>query len=117
MFLIDTMGAFISIVLLALVLPFLESVIGMPYRVLYLLAAFAAPLFLFSTICFFFARERWRILLITVAVGNLLYCFISIAAIFWFKGDLTTIGTAYFVGEVIVIASLAAIELIYSARR
>jgi hypothetical protein len=117
MFLIDAAGAFVSIILLALVLPSFESVIGMPYRVLYLLAAFAAPLFVFSSLCWLFARERWRMLLNMVAVGNLLYCLISIAAIFWFKGDLTTLGIVYFVGEVIVISSLASIELIYSASR
>lgn len=117
MFLIDAGGAFISIILLGLVLPSLESVIGMPYRILYLLAALAAPLFIFSSLSWLFARERWRMLLVIVAFGNLLYCAISIAAIVWFKGDLTTLGLAYFAGEIIVIASLAAIELLYAARR
>lgn len=117
MFFIDGAGAFASIILLAIVLPSLESAIGMPYRVLYLLAAFAAPLFLFSTFCYLFFPERWKAFLITVAVGNLFYCSISIAAIFWFKGDLTVLGMIYFVAEVIVIAALGAIEILYSIRR
>lgn len=48
LFLIDAAGAFVSVVLLTLVLPALESYVGMPYRVLYILAAFAVILFLIS---------------------------------------------------------------------
>jgi hypothetical protein len=117
MFFIDAAGALVSIILLAIVLPPLESVIGMQYRVLYLLAALAAPLFILSTSCYLFFPERWRAFLITVAVGNLFYCFISIAAIFWFKGDLTILGMIYFVAEVTVIAALGTVEILYSIRR
>ena len=117
MFLIDAVGAFVSIILLALILPAIESVIGMPYRVLYLLAMIAAVLFVFSTLCSLFVRDRWRPFLFAVALGNLLYCGITIAAIVWFRGDLTTLGEIYFVGEVVVIASLAMFELNYCVRR
>lgn len=117
MFAIDATGAFVSILLLALLLPTLENFIGMPYRVLYLLAMIAALLFVFSTLCFLLVRDRWRSFLVAVAVGNLLYCVITTAAVIWFRGDLTTFGEVYFVGEIVVIAGLAAFELTYSLRR
>jgi len=117
MFFIDAAGAFVSIILLALVLPALESFIGMPYRVLYLLAGFAAVLFLFSTFCTIVARTSWRVFLVAIALGNFLYCLVTAAAFFWFRGDLTTLGKTYFTGEIAVIASLAAVEIIYCARR
>lgn len=117
MFLIDAVGAFVSIILLALVLPALESVIGMPYRVLYLLAMIAAVLFVFSAFCSLLVRDRWRPFLVAVALSNLLYCVITSAAIVWFRGDLTLFGKFYFVGEVAVIVSLAVFEMLYVGKR
>lgn len=117
MFLIDAVGAFVSVVLLALILPAIESVIGMPYRVLYLLAMIAAILCVFSTFCSMLVRDRWRPFLTVVAIGNLLYCVITGAVIVWFRGDLTLFGEIYFIGEVVVIASLAFFELSYCFRR
>lgn len=116
-FLLDASGALISTILLAVVLPSLESIIGMPYRVLYLLAGLAGMLLAASTFCSIFASRRWKPLLIAVAVGNLFYCVLTAAAIVWFKGDLTTIGKIYFAGELAIIFSIAVGELLYAFRR
>lgn len=116
-FLTDTAGAFVSIILLAVVLPSLESVIGMPYRVLYLLAGFAGILLVTSTAGYLFAGRKWKPLLIAVAVGNLLYCVVTVAAMGWFSGDLTTIGKVYFTCEIAVIVSIAGFELFYAFRK
>lgn len=116
MFAIDAAGAFVSILLLALVLPTLENFIGMPYRVLYLLAMIAAILFLLSTFFFLTATKRWRPLLLIAALGNLFYCLVTAAAIYWFRGDLTVLGKVYFVAESLVILTLALFEMAYIVR-
>jgi hypothetical protein len=112
-FLIYAVGAFVSVLLLGLILPAFETVFGMPYRVLYLLACLAGVLFLFSTVCFRFADRRWKPLLVIVALGNISYCLLTAAAIVWFRSDLTNIGLIYFIGEISVILSLAFLELVY----
>ena len=115
-FLIDAVGAFLSILLLAIILPAFESVFGMPYRVLYLLACLAGILFLFSTACFLFAARRWKPFLVIVAVGNIFYCFLTGAAIIWFRSALTNIGLIYFIAEIAVILTLASLEIVYTIR-
>jgi hypothetical protein len=116
-FLLDAAGAFFSIILLALVLPAIESVIGMPYRVLYMLAGLAGVLLAISTACYIFAGRRWKPLLVAIALGNLAYCLLTAAAIVWFNGDLTTIGKVYFAGEIVIIFSIASFELLYAFRK
>ena len=116
-FLLDATGALVSIILLAFVLPALQSFIGMPHRVLYLLAIFAGVLLATSTACYLFAGRKWRPLLVTVAVGNLAYCFLTAASLVWFRGDLTTFGKVYFAVEIAIIISIAVFELRYASRK
>jgi hypothetical protein len=116
-FLMDAVGAMVSVLLLGVILPAFETVFGMPYRVLYLLAGFAGVLFLVSTLCYLFAERRWKPLLVLVASGNLIYCLLTAALLVWFRGDLSTIGLAYFVAEIAVIISLATVELTYAFSR
>ncbi len=116
-FLLDATGALVSIILLAFVLPALQSFIRMPYRVLYLLATLAGMLLATSTACYLFAGRRWKPLLVTVAVGNLAYCLLTAAAFVWFRGDLTILGKAYFAADIAIIFSIAAFELHYVSRK
>jgi hypothetical protein len=116
-FLIDAVGALISVLLLGVILPAFETIVGMPYRVLYLLAGLAGVLFLLSTICFVFAGRKWKLFLVLVALGNIFYCFLTGAAIVWFQSDLTNIGLVYFIAEIAVILSLASLELVYAFRK
>lgn len=115
--LLDAAGAGVSILLLGLILPAFETVFGMPNRILYLLACLAGVLFLFSIVGFLFAAGRWKPFLVIVAVGNNLYCILTVAAIIWFRGNLTNIGMIYFLAEIAIILSIASLELLYTVRK
>lgn len=52
-----------------------------------------------------------------VAVGNLLYCAATFAAVVWFCGDLTMLGKFYFAIEILVIALIAIFEFAYAFKK
>ena len=56
-FLIDGLGALVSVFFLGVALPALEEIIGMPTHILYLLAVAPALFFGFDMYCFFYPRR------------------------------------------------------------
>jgi len=110
-FLIDGLGALLSIFLLGCVLPRLEKYIGMPEQTLYLLASLPC-LFVIYNLCSFFIKEiSTSILIKVIAIANMSYCTISIVAVSYHFQKLTYLGITYFAMEIILILLLAIIEL------
>lgn len=110
LFLLDALGALISAFLLSFVLVKLKSIIGMPVEVLYILAAVPAVFALYSFSCFFFVRERWRPFLKLIAIANSVYCLVSLAMIFYHYEELTKLGIAYFLVEIVIVLLLVGVE-------
>ena len=110
LFLIDSLGALLSSVMLGLVLVQFEQIIGMPKEVLYYLALAAIVFFLYSFCLFLWFPDNWRGFLRIIAVANLIYCGVTLSLIVFLHTQLTTLGLFYFILEIIVIIVLAMIE-------
>ncbi len=110
-FLIDSMGALLSAILLGLVLPMFEDAFGMPSNVLYVLSGIASLLFVYSFTCFAIKPASATAALKIIGVANICYCILSIALIIYFYRQLTVFGLTYFILEKIVVLFFAAVEL------
>jgi len=110
LFLLDGIGALVSAFLLGVVLVKFQNIIGMPVNVLYFLAALPCCFVLYDLYCYFQFNENWRSFMKGIAFANLMYCVISITSLFLHSHLLTTLGIAYFVGELIILFFLVCIE-------
>lgn len=111
MFLLDAIGALVSILLLGLILPYFQEFHGMPLRVLYLLALIPVGYAVYSFYCFFCLKEHHAKYLRGIAYANLCYCFLTMGLMLYFFGELTWLGVVYFVLEMVAIVTLVVIEL------
>jgi hypothetical protein len=110
LFLIDSLGAVLTAFFLGVILVKLEDSIGMPKTALYFLASIACMFAVYSICCYFLLVSNWRPYLKGIAIGNLLYCWLTIVLVFYFYQKLTMLGLAYFVLELIVLSGLIIIE-------
>lgn len=110
LFLIDSLGAVLTLIGLTLVLMPFDAWFGMPRRWLVLLAIVAAGLALYSGVCFLLVKANWRPFLRVVSVANGLYCALTAYLIMAYLSQLTALGVAYFVGEIAVICGLIFVE-------
>jgi hypothetical protein len=110
LFVIDGLGALLSTFLLALVLAQFEHIFGMPRKSLYLLAIFPCLYAVFDLNCI--VKEILSVppFLKAIAILNFSYCLISFGFAIYHYQELTVLGWLYFIGEILVVASLAAIE-------
>ena len=109
--LVDGLGACASVLLLGFVLPAMQPWIGMPTRILYLLAGIAALFAASSLSGYRFAGDHATRWLRAVMVANLLYCLLTCSLVALHLGELTAGGVAYFVAEAAVILGLVWAEL------
>lgn len=111
LFAVDGVGALLSAVTLGLVLPVFQAWIGLQLSVLFLLAIGALALAIYSLVNAFgiiLYRPIW--LKITIA-GNIFYCATTAMLLIAFSGQITALGAAYFLGELVIILALATIEI------
>jgi hypothetical protein len=109
-FLLDGIGALISTLLLGLVLPYFQNLIGMPKQVLYLLAAIPFIFSIYSLSCFWFHASDTVGFLTGIVLGNSLYCLLTTALIIYHFNKLTLLGLSYFIIENIIVIILISIE-------
>ncbi len=110
-FLFDGFGAIVSAMMVGVVLVILNEFIGMPVRVLYLMAGLAASYAIYSLSCYFFFPENWRSFMKGIAGLNLLYCLVSIFFVVSHFESLTQLGVAYFVVEKIILILIVRLEV------
>jgi hypothetical protein len=109
--LFDGFGAMLSALLLGMVLVRWQHLIGMPVQVLHILAAVAGLFACYSFASYFLSNDNWKPYLRGIAWANIIYCVCTLGLAFCFRSVLTQAGWLYFIGEVIVVSSLAIIEL------
>ena len=109
-FLLDGLGAILSIFLLAVALPAVQPWIGMPLRVLYLLAIFPTGFAIYSLGCFRWANHQNRRWLLAIIVGNSLYCVLTFTLVILHFAQMTRWGITYFALETVVLVALIMIE-------
>ena len=110
-FLIDGIGAFVSAIMLGIVLIRYNDFIGMPKNVLYILAGLAGIFALYSFTNYFQLRRNWKQYLKGIAIANFLYCCLTLGCVLYYWRLLTGLGLLYFILEMIVISLLVVLEL------
>ena len=110
-FLIDALGALLSIFILGIVLPVLQPFIGMPTKILYGLALAPITFCPYSLFCFFRVNHHNTLWLKGIILGNSLYCIATSYLIFRYFELLTMWGLIYFALEFLVMTQLIGLEL------
>ncbi|MEO1417693.1 MAG: hypothetical protein AAFW00_20585 [Bacteroidota bacterium] len=111
LFLLDGIGALVSAIMLGVVLVQFESFFGMPASVLQYLALAAGIFAVYSFSQYVRFPQNWIPYLRFIATVNLLYCAVTLALVLFLYGQLTYWGILYFVGEIILVVTLAVFEL------
>lgn len=111
LFLIDGLGAMLTAGLLLGQLSNFEGFFGVPRQQLYILAAIAGIFALYSMTCYVVSPASWKLFLKMIALANLAYCVFTLVMVFFFSGDVTAWGMAYFVGEAMIVGGLVFLEL------
>lgn len=109
-FLADGIGAFLSTLLLLLLIRF-ESFFGMPSNLLYKLIPVTMGFVVYSFSIYSINPVKWRSYLRIIAVANILYTILTMALLYHSFEKLLFPGIIYFVLEVIVILFIAINEL------
>ena len=110
-FLIDGAGALVSTLALGLVLPAFQSHIGMPSEILYGLAAAPALFLIYDLSVVRWAKSGLAPWLKGIIAGNTAYALASVILFVKHFDALTSLGLAYFVLELLVLAVLIAYEI------
>ena len=111
LFLIDSAGAFVTAVLLYAVVRIFNDYFGMPVDKVKTLSIIALLFCIYSTMCFFLLKNNWSPFLKIISMANLFYCCLTMSLLIYYYPVLTKLGLIYFSGEMLIIGSLAFIEL------
>ncbi len=111
LFLIDGLGAVLTTFSLFFVLRYYNECFGMPSNILMYLSIIGLFYFTYSISCYFLLSGCWVPYLRIIGVSNLLYCMLTIAFLYINYDDITRIGFAYFLSEILIIMLLVYIEL------
>lgn len=111
LFLLDGFGALLSAFLLGVILVKLETYFGIPKQTLYFLAALPCLFAVYDFYCYFRIEENLGKFLKGIAIINLLYCCLSIGFAFHHFEEITYLGWAYIIGEIIIVVAIAVVEL------
>ncbi len=110
LFLIDALGALLSILLLSVVLVRLESVFGIPKATLYFLAFWPCIFMFYDLYCYFRIKHKVRFFLKGIAFANITYCLLSLATAFYHRSTITQIGWIYIILEITTVLILVKFE-------
>ena len=111
LFLIDGFGALTSALLLGIVLVQFNEFFGIPIKTLYFLAALPCVFAVYDFVCYFAVKNDLNSALKRIAIANLGYCFLSLGFAIYHVHSITTLGWAYVLGEIGIVAALAMVEL------
>ena len=109
-FLLDAIGALVSILFLFLVYAF-DKYFGMPADVIKIFIWIATFCFGYSAIVYYLKPSNWRLYLKIIAGVNMAYCLYTIYHVIQNKDTLTQLGYLYFIPEIVVIIILSIYEL------
>ena len=107
LFLLDAIGALLTVVCITFVLKPIEFHIGLPANTLNVLAAIAGLLSMYSFFCFFFLKSSWGSFLFIIGAGNILYCIFTTILLIIHAETISMIGLSYFLAEMGIITWLA----------
>lgn len=114
-FLIDAIGAAISVLFLYLIYRF-EHLFGMPQNVVTVFIGIALVFCMYSSTIYLVKPKKWRQFLTIIAVLNISYCLFTTYHVFQNLDTITSLGYVYFIGEIIIILGLATYEFLLAKR-
>ena len=109
-FLLDGLGAAVSVVVSGVLLPIYAEALGLSPLLLQSFAALAFAFMLWSLSCRFLVRRIRRWMLLVIIAANLLYCLLS-GAVLVFHENITGLGRAVLLGEILVVLGVVALEI------
>ena len=109
-FLLDAVGAFVSVIFLSLLYSFNEF-FGMPKSVIKIFLGIATAYFVYSTTTYFIKPINWQFCLKIIAALNISYCLFIFYHLLQNLDNLTLYGYYYFIAEILVILILSTYEL------
>ena len=110
LFLVDSVGALLTTLSLFVVLRTFHELIGMPVSVLTYLSILSAFFCLYSAACFLFLKRYWVPFIWIIGTANLLYCVLTLGLVLVYYSQLSGLGVAYFLGEMMIVCILVYIE-------
>jgi len=109
-FLVDSIGAFISAIFLGVILVYLEEYIGIPPKILYSLAFLACSYAIFSMYSYKANLKNWKMNMKVISIANLTHCILTCILLYTFKEKLSVWGFGYFIIEILIVIPLAIFE-------
>lgn len=110
LFLLDGLGAAMTVFYLFFVLRRFYDNFGMPTPVLTYLSVIGLIFCVYSMTCFFLLKRNWIPFLVLIGIGNLMYCALTLLLLFIYFNDLTKWGVLYFSFEIVVILLIVYME-------
>jgi hypothetical protein len=110
-FLLDALGALSTALLLLLLVAPLDDFFTMPPSTVHLLAVIAGCFFIYSLGCWWLKPRPWKPYLVAIIVANCLYCGLTLGLVLYRYDTLSAWGMTYFLGEILVVGLLVALEL------
>jgi len=111
LFLVDGLGAILSIIMLGFVLVQLQHYVGLPVKTLYLLASIPVVFFFYDLYCYLYLKRDWKKYLGFIALANLLYCVGTGYILYSYYQDMPVLGVTYFVLEILVILVIVYLQV------
>jgi hypothetical protein len=105
-FLVDGFGALLTAFLLIGILRPYQEFFGMPANILIILSLIALAFAVYSFSCYLFLKDIWKPYLFGISVANFLYCCLTLSLVYFLFAELTGLGVAYFLAEVVVVMGL-----------
>lgn len=110
-FLIDGIGALITAFMHGVVLVQYQELIGIPIKILYMLACIALVYAVYSISNYYFFSLNWRAFLKIIALLNFLFCSYTFYLILTLNDQLTLLGKIYFSLEIFLVLILVFFEM------
>ena len=111
LFLIDSIGAFITAIFLFVIVRQFNVHFGMPEKEVTYLSVIAVFYCIYSAACFLFLKGDFTPFIRFIGSANLIYCAFTIGLLIKYYPLLTSIGTSYFLIEIVIICGLSYVEL------
>ena len=111
LFLIDSIGAFMTAFSLFVIVRHFNEYFGMPKNELTFLSVIAVLFCIYSAACFLFLKGGLKPFIRLIGIANLIYCALTIVLMIKYNPLLTILGTTYFLIEIVIICGLSFIEL------
>lgn len=116
LFLIDSVGAFMTAFSLFVIVRQFYEYFGMPKNELTYLSVIAVFYSIYSAACFLFLKVGLTLFIKFIGIANLIYCALTIVLMIKYYPLLTVVGTTYFLIEIVIICGLSYVELNVATR-